>query len=667
MTIRVHIIFLMVSILFFVFMIARYLIHIRRKGKNKYCILIGESLWSRSYRYCIRLFGIRLYMEWIEKNYEIYYPDNEEMVREKTMKTVVMNVLLSMLILVLSFLVQQTILLAVTTGIVIIILNNYQLHIKIAKEELKLLRQFDEYLSEIRHYYYRYQTIEDTIFESLIDRKAPLAYHIQRINDVLISDDIENEAASYKRVAPNKYLRLFLSICILIQTYGDEGENQKSVFLKNILALKQDLQEEILKRDKLLYKLAGYVPMAVLPMCFLQSIRSWGISMIDNLREFYDGMIGTILAVIIIVVTVIVYLLLIEIRHLKACSIKEHKFLERVERIPLIQRLLDQYEYRYYSKLERINYMLRMIGESLTAKKFILKRWMIAGLTSMLSVMVMIYVHDSSRNLILNNTNNFIQETGSVSLLQKDTIIDAMKEYTKKYIHNDKITCIEIEECIRMDDSIHNDQVIKIISEEIYHRIVKYQNEFFHWYELLLCIALAIISYYVPYLHLQYQKHLVQMDMEDEVIQFQTILLMMKDIKRIGVIDMLEKMEEYAVIFHKSIATCINNFSMGDMLALQRLKEEEKFPMFHHLIDRLMLCDKISMHKAFDDLWEERVGNQQKRRLDNEKLLSKKILKAMIIAWIPFVMVIMLYLIIPFVSESVYNYMEYQVQIENEQ
>ena len=69
-----------------------------------------------------------------------------------------------------------------------------------------------------------------------------------------------------------------------------------------------------------------------------------------------------------------------------------------------------------------------------------------------------------------------------------------------------------------------------------------------------------------------FQKRIQRMNMEDEVMQFHTIILMLIHIERIHVEDILNWMEQFSDIFKSSIAKCINNYEYGDRQALSSLR-----------------------------------------------------------------------------------------------
>ena len=69
------------------------------------------------------------------------------------------------------------------------------------------------------------------------------------------------------------------------------------------------------------------------------------------------------------------------------------------------------------------------------------------------------------------------------------------------------------------------------------------------WFEILMALVFMIIGYMSPVWLLYFQYKMRLMEMEDEVMQFQTIILMLMRIERVNVEIILEWLERYSNIF----------------------------------------------------------------------------------------------------------------------
>ena len=194
------------------------------------------------------------------------------------------------------------------------------------------------------------------------------------------------------------------------------------------------------------------------------------------------------------------------------------------------------------------------------------------------------------------------------------------------------------------------DKEIDQAAERIFKKIQTVNSEYFKSYELLLSFVFALIGYMVPIWLLVFQSKMRQIEMEDEVMQFQTIILMLMRIERVNVEVILEWLERYANIFKEPIAKCLNNYEAGAWEALEAMKEEVSYMPLIRIVESLQAAvEKIPIKDAFDELDSERDYYQEKRKESNDRLIKKKGMIGKAIGFAPMVCMFVGYLIIPLV------------------
>ena len=149
---------------------------------------------------------------------------------------------------------------------------------------------------------------------------------------------------------------------------------------------------------------------------------------------------------------------------------------------------------------------------------------------------------------------------------------------------------------------------------------------------------------------LQFQKILRKLEIENEVMQFQTIILMLMKIERVNVEMILEWLERYSNIFREPISKCVNNYEAGAWEALEELKNEINFEQMIRIVEGLQSAvEKIPINEAFDELDNEREYYQEKRKESNERLIKRKGSIGKAIGFTPLVGLFVGYLIVPLV------------------
>lgn len=471
-----------------------------------------------------------------------------------------------------------------TSAVVIlfIVIAHYELvNGIISSMEIRLLKQFEKFLSDVRHSYYINRMVEESIADAMEYCGNEMKIHALKIFNILNCDNNDEDIIKYNDTIPNKYLRMFLAISATLIEYGDQEIEGQSLFLTNIKILKNDIHIQLLKLSDTKFRFSGLVFITVLPVFFLRTIKNWSISNLPELAEFYSGFHGILLAIGIYILTIIAYVMLNQLKEVRNLTPKDHFFLDKILSIPLIHSLLENYIVKKYGRILKLKELLKKSGEGIPIKQFILKRFLLGGLAFMCSIVALVAIHIQSG------------------------------------------------------------------------------SGYLRWIEVIIALILAYLAYCFPYWMVLYRRKIAQMNMEDEIIQFQSIIMMVMHMNRISVLNILEFMESFALIFKETIQDCINDYNSGDIKALEEMREKEVFEPFKRLVDNLIICDQIGIEKAFDEISTDHLYYQDKRKQENEMNLSKKVVLGKLIAYVPLMITIGFYLITPFIKESLRQLLEY--------
>ena len=236
------------------------------------------------------------------------------------------------------------------------------------------------------------------------------------------------------------------------------------------------------------------------------------------------------------------------------------------------------------------------------------------------------------------------QEAKARELTESDNV------YIKKYKNDLKITeeelLSELQETEEYGAASQEEQ--EKAAERIYGKLQIVQSSYLKWFELLMACVFMVFGYYCNVWLLLFLKKMRQMEMENEVMQFQTIILMLMKIERVNVEMILEWLERYSNIFKEPISKCVNNFESGAWEALEELKEDIAFEQLIRIVESLQAAvEKIPIREAFDELDTERAYHQEKRKESNERLIARKSLIGKVVGFAPMVILFVGYLIVP--------------------
>lgn len=660
-------ILLSASIIIFTWITIIYMILKGKRKKASDAIYINRTLKNRVsilfklYHFFDNFILTKGYIQRIRRRYEILCPGDQKEIARKTISLALIIWTLCMVVLIAIFLRKPTIYSAAITILLVFVINTELINKVVRKAEIKLLEQLDKFLSDVRHFYYVNGAVDDAILDSLELTGKEMRVQADKIFEILSAENIEDEVNKYNDTTHNKFLKMFLAQCVSVVNYGDKQVEDESLFLRNIKNLKIDINIELQKLKKIDFLYSGLVYINIGPVLTLNMIKDWAIYNLPGLESFYNGL-GIVLMVIIFIFTIIVYIMCNYLKEIKTLIPKDYSVLETISKLPIIKQALENYEEKNFGRFETQRSILKRMGESITPKQLLVQRILYALITFLFLITFTFSLHHIRKQDITQNISNVEQLTTAANTQQKEKMRDVIIEYVDRYKKDAEITEELIKE--KIGDVFNNNLIVNSVSEEVVKRIDKYQNEYFKWYELVIILLITYLAYCFPYWMILFRKKIAKMSMDDEVIQFQSIILMLMYMDRMTVLNILEFMEQFAVIFKDSIRTCINDYASGDLAALEALKDREKFEPFRRLVDNLIICDKIGLESAFDEIAVDRTNFTEKRKQENEIHITNRVIIAKLISWIPLILTIGLYLIVPFIIASLNELLIYKEELQ---
>ncbi|SHO47028.1 hypothetical protein [Anaerocolumna xylanovorans] len=618
------------------------------------------NCWHQLYVFFSSFILTGRFLRSLTERYEVLYPKEGREIEKKAIKLAI-TIWVSGAVILAAFLsLDKSWYYVLLTVFYLYVLGNGLILFEEQKEKRKLLIQFDSFLSEVRQYYQMHGMIDEAIYEAMQLCKNPVKLHAQCIYDILNSTE-EEKKEDYNSYIPDRFLKTFLNLCLIIQKYGDAEVKGQSLFLINIRYLRQEIHMEVLKKDKIRHLFSGLTLVAVFPVMFLQIIKNWAVSGLSQLDNFYSGTPGVLLTFCIFLLTFFSYQLLVALREERKRRLKDNAILRNLCSKRIISNLLDAILNKDYGRAKKKEEFLRLTGENLTVRQFTLKS-LIYGISGFfICIFLIFFLHGANKELRLK-AGDLPYTTSALSEKKAQDLSEVIISYTRKFLKG-KATLEAIEKTIKEEGKIKEKYLQKIAAEDIYSRIKSIRGEYFKWYELIAALMVSTGFYYIPYAVLSLLKKGRQQEMEDEIFSFQSVILILMHIERADIAVVLEWMEEFSYIFKDSLRTCNRNLSEGEWEALEELKEKEPFKPFYKLIEELQNSDKIGLRRAFDDVEQERANYLEKRALDNEISIQEKAILGKAIAFVPFALTVGFYIILPFVLEGLDMYKVYIDQI----
>ncbi|MBR3614274.1 MAG: hypothetical protein IKL55_03755 [Clostridia bacterium] len=522
----------------------------------------------------------------------------------------------------------------------------------------KLLREQLDFFAEIRHAYHEYNMVEEAIYEVSQDDEKEVSRQAEKIYEVLISDDPETELEKYYDIAPNSYLKEFAGVSYLTKEFGDRKDKDgASLYLKNLNNITQEMQIEIMKRDKLDYVFQSLSMISAVPILFLDVIKNWAIGQFAFTRQFYNGTLGFIFQVVLIIITFASFMLTRKLKDngsVNTAKNMENPWQAKLYKKKYVKKFVDLFIPKPGTKdYRKIVQLLKDSASKLKMEWLYINRIFAAVGGFVVSLIILIAAHKMAINYQFTEPTSDYNLLGSMSESQEKKAMETTEKdnyFLKKYQYDYDVT-----EQILYADIAESDQYgmsssteLDKINERIWGKLQIVQSEYIKWFEILIAFVFMVIAYMAPVWLLIFQKIMRQMDMENEVMQFQTIILMLMKIERVNVEMILEWLERYSNIFREPISKCVNNYESGPWEALEELKNDISFQQLIRIVESLQAAvEQIPIRQAFDELDTERAYHQEKRKEGNERLIARKSKIGQVVGFAPMVLLFVAYLIAP--------------------
>lgn len=532
------------------------------------------------------------------------------------------------------------------------VMYTHMVNTRYERADKKLLYQFYDFLSDVRHNYYISQRkVDDAVYMSIDDSPYEMSLHATKIYKILRSIEIDKEVDRYVSISPNRFILSFVAIATSVMEYSDKIlDNGKSMFLTNIGYLKEEVHAEMdkIKKSESLFKFrAG---LAILPVLMIKPIQNWANEYLPELADFYTGIYGIMTEVLIMAASFICYTLVMNLKDRNQKEVRDHALLEKISQIPFVSKLLTKETNRNFSKSERINDKLKLTGEHMGYKQFLLKRVLYAvGLFVVFQLLMVTALWQERRNILTDFSNAF-----STSFISTQEYEEQMEAAARMYVdalkHEEKIDAEAVQREIMENTPVKRPQMAQLVVQAVVEKINTYNDVYYRWWYMLIAAVVMALGYKLPMFMLDYRIKTIRMGMEDEVVQYQTIVMMLMHTDNITVKIMLEWIERFAYCFKESINACINELPHDEEKALKKLRDSETFHPFKRFINNFLCIDKQGIVAAFDEIVQDHENAIEDRKTDNEIITEKKAMRATFICVIPGVIEIAMYLIYPIMS-----------------
>ncbi len=368
-----------------------------------------EVFYQKFYIYMVRIPGFKRYALKLRRRLEIINLEDEYLTRRQTSQIMLKGLL---------------VIVPLTTAIILLTSNNIVLMVALLLFEIffietimegmvdkidnRLLKQQIDMFAEMRHAFHESNMVEEAVYDVAQNDELDVSRQAEKIYEVLISDDPEMELEKYYDVAPNSYLKEFAGISYLTKEFGDRKDKDgASLYLKNLNNITQEMQIEILKRDKLDYVFQSLSMIAIAPVLMINFIKGWAVSQFSFTSAFYNGTGGFYAQVALLILTVVCYIFVRKLKDNNSTTVTQNvanPWQAKLYKKKWIKKFVDFFIPKDGTKEYRI--VTRLMKESASKLKlewFYINKMAITVVGFVLGLIVFVIAHKMEINYIYTN------------------------------------------------------------------------------------------------------------------------------------------------------------------------------------------------------------------------------------------------------------------------
>lgn len=247
-------------------------------------------------------------------------------------------------------------------------------------------------------------------------------------------------------------------------------------------------------------------------------------------------------------------------------------------------------------------------------------------------------VISGAKNIRQNKTEKVLKSPGALKRIAEREDISGIK-FLKK-IMGEEVSTNEIGACLTNVIASGMGTLLLSLMLKIY------KNTFGIAAMLLMTVTAAIM----PILKILLNNTATKKETVNEIKSLETVLIMESGLKSMSVLNLLCDLELFAIIFGREIRECINTLPSGMNEAFLNLKNNgiKKHIDFSAIAEGFLAVDEVGIAGAFGDIKLNKECSEKMQELEDMISLEKNRNLLDIIAWIPAVIMIFGYFILPF-------------------
>lgn len=519
----------------------------------------------------------------------------------------------------------------------------------VKSEQNRFKDDFAQLVSRIGHYFYLSGNIVNAIEQASGRSGRLMKLHCIDFKNILESENMEMERRLYMEKDKDKFLKLFLSQAEIVKKSGNAKDTDgNSIFLSSMTDLINALQEDKRRAIEKQYGFIFFGWVASIP-CILQPyIAEFCMYTIGALAAFYVGRSGNLWKILLLSVSYFAFRI-IAILQDDSGEIPANPLLNSLIKNKAVMRFIDIFHDPDSQKVYKIKTIMRRSGDQNNYRVYYVKR-ILAALVMGCSVFLLCFFgHRGNKEFLKNETITLEDACNNADSKQKAVIFELVPQYMERLTKTgERPTAEELEADIILEPGIRTKEAAEDMTAVIMQKIETYDHEYFDFRDVFYVILAAVLAFFGPAVIMLVRKVVIKDRVGDEIVRFQTIVNMMRKLPGVLPSTILITMEQFSVVYKRSLRECISTFSSDPEKALERLYYTEKEDDFRMIIEDFMRVPRTGIEKSFSEVTTQIKNYTENRKQEQTHAVIKLTKAAMWIAIVPACLLIFGYMLGPF-------------------
>lgn len=460
------------------------------------------------------------------------------------------------------------------------------------------------------------------------EKSSYLEVPLTNIYRILTDVNGDKRFDDFIRSYPVRIIKTLAEVCWIVNEQGTvRRENGSNSFAEQLVILRQECDSEVRRLTKQRIAFKSLQWLSLLGLIVSPIAEFYLLSQIPGTAVLLKGFYGEVLHLLIVI-----------------CTIVAFKFVTSATRPSVVNQVDKSQVIDSLAKRRKVSNFI----EDIIPKKFKTRAKLDANIRNALSSRDYQYVYTEkvvyaslfaigmflflciSCAAIRSNFKNNYNSLSFIPMTVTETQLHQIKVFDDAFLQVSEEEYAELKDedltkrlkgsFTGMSDSDIANQVDRVRAKyEGYH------NAKYHWWFVLVAYVAAILGWFVPEISLMMRKQLVQYEAGDDIMQLQTIMIVLADTK-MSVYDAIYWLEVQSTVHKAPLRLCHYTYSADPLKALDILEQASPLNDFKRLVRKLKSAVyTLSLSDAFSDMALDKSQSLSLREmLRDEELESRK-------------------------------------------